>query len=276
MLKFFRGLLQKEMPELPTKEPGDEAIKETPLPEVTHDATSVIEPFEYFEAGGVPIFKPTMEQFQDFSGFIQKIEKYGRKAGIVKIIPPKEWSDSLTSPFEFLESIKVQKPIIQQVTGAGLPAGAYRALNMESRRSYSVQDWFRHCMSDEQREPQYDQVGELRMAALNTRKKRKSSIECDTDIQHYCTHNHYSNEYCEALETFYWKNITYTPPLYGADMMGSIFKDQGGSWNLNRLDNLLQKIPVAVPGVNTPYLYFGMWKATFAWHVVRSSFISHF
>ena len=23
----------------------------------------------------------------------------------------------------------------------------------------------------------------------------------------------------------------------------------------------------SLPGVNTPYLYFGMWRATFAWHV---------
>lgn len=39
------------------------------------------------------------------------------------------------------------------------------------------------------------------------------------------------------------------------------------AWNVNSLDNILNRIGVDLPGVNTPYLYFGMWKATFAWHV---------
>lgn len=32
-----------------------------------------------------------MNQFRSFKEFIQKIDKYGMKAGIVKVIPPKEW-----------------------------------------------------------------------------------------------------------------------------------------------------------------------------------------
>ena len=32
-----------------------------------------------------------MEQFQDFEKFINKINDYGMKAGIVKVIPPPEW-----------------------------------------------------------------------------------------------------------------------------------------------------------------------------------------
>ena len=32
-----------------------------------------------------------MNQFRSFKDFIQKIDKYGMKAGIVKVIPPKEW-----------------------------------------------------------------------------------------------------------------------------------------------------------------------------------------
>ena len=41
-------------------------------------------------------------------------------------------------------------------------------------------------------------------------------------------------------------------------------------WNLNQLDTILDAVAdtygVRIPGVNTAYLYFGMWKTTFAWH----------
>ena len=32
-----------------------------------------------------------MKQFESFKKFIDKIDKYGMKSGIVKVIPPKEW-----------------------------------------------------------------------------------------------------------------------------------------------------------------------------------------
>jgi hypothetical protein len=59
---------------------------------------------------GIPIFRPTMEEFevglvmkssalsrltglseQDFEAYMEKIDPWGRQAGIVKVIPPKEW-----------------------------------------------------------------------------------------------------------------------------------------------------------------------------------------
>ena len=32
-----------------------------------------------------------MEQFRSFPKLVDKIDKYGMKSGIVKVIPPKEW-----------------------------------------------------------------------------------------------------------------------------------------------------------------------------------------
>lgn len=44
-----------------------------------------------FATKGIPVFKPTMEEFQDFEDYMNKVECWGMKSGIVKIIPPKEW-----------------------------------------------------------------------------------------------------------------------------------------------------------------------------------------
>lgn len=40
---------------------------------------------------GIPVFKPTMEEFKDFEGYMNKIECWGAKSGIVKVVPPQEW-----------------------------------------------------------------------------------------------------------------------------------------------------------------------------------------
>ena len=50
-----------------------------------------IEPDHYWDGGNIPVFKPTMAQFKSFKKFIEKVDKYGMKSGIVKVIPPDEW-----------------------------------------------------------------------------------------------------------------------------------------------------------------------------------------
>lgn len=77
----------------------------------------------------------------------------------------------------------------------------------------------------------------------------------------------WSVERCSELETAYWKSLTFNNPMYGADMPGSLFDDSTESWNVAKLENLLDVLGQKVPGVNTAYLYLGMWKATFAWHL---------
>ena len=77
----------------------------------------------------------------------------------------------------------------------------------------------------------------------------------------------FTPERCHELEEVYWKTINYGTPMYGADMPGSLFDSSTESWNVAKLPNLLDVLGTNVPGVNTAYLYLGMWKATFAWHL---------
>lgn len=60
------------------------------------------------------------------------------------------------------------------------------------------------------------------------------------------------------------------PPLYGADVPGSLFDERLRGWNLKRLNSLLsttlESSGAAIPGVTQPYLYAGSWRSFFAWH----------
>lgn len=64
--------------------------------------------------------------------------------------------------------------------------------------------------------------------------------------------------------------MTFNPPLYGADISGSLYDADQDIWNINRLGTILDRVSneysVTIEGVNTAYLYFGMWKTSFCWH----------
>lgn len=79
-----------EMNENQQKENEDSELSDLEF----EDEDEEIFPDHYWDeanGGKIPVFKPTMEQFRDFQKFIDKIDKYGMKSGIVKVIPPKEW-----------------------------------------------------------------------------------------------------------------------------------------------------------------------------------------
>ena len=108
--------------------------------------------------------------------------------------------------------------------------------------------------------------------------KRKRSVsitaaaeEPDQDFKNFnyriSNLSDYTVERCKELERIYWKSLTFNSPMYGADMPGSLFDDRTEVWNVAKLDNLLCRIKKLIPGVNSAYLYLGMWKATFSWHV---------
>ncbi|KAL1935446.1 hypothetical protein VTP01DRAFT_4586 [Rhizomucor pusillus] len=272
-------------------------------------ALGKIQPSEYYDqsnGGAIPVFRPSMEEFKDFKAFMEAIDEYGKRSGIVKVIPPKEWKDNLPDIGEALKHVRVRNPIIQHIMGS---KGIYTQTNVEKRRPYTVEQWHNLCQQVEHRPPQIkteaarpapvtpssrkrfktDHSGPtMQPPSANTRskseavspgkKKREITMEelalahsdrpAPLSFDPHCPDKEkYTVQYCKELERIYWRNLTFTQPMYGADMAGTLFDKSVRSWNVNSLDNILNQIGIPLPGVNEPYLYFGMWKATFAWHV---------
>lgn len=211
--------------------------------------------------GGVPIFHPTMEQFEDFNRFIMEIDKWGMKAGIVKVVPPKEWHESLPALDEFVKGIKIKNPIVQHISGH---AGHFRQQNIEKQKSYNIAQW--KYLSEQ---PDY-QPPAKRGESRKDFKRRKNIPQDDSifeDFDYRFDDSEFTTERMDFLEKIYWKTIAYKEPMYGADMPGSLFDDKTRSWNVAKLDNLLNQLDIKIPGVNDAYLYCGLWKSTFAWHL---------
>ncbi|KAI0084382.1 hypothetical protein BDY19DRAFT_997737 [Irpex rosettiformis] len=112
---------------------------------------------------GIPVFKPTMEEFQDFEGYMNRVECWGNKSGIVKIIPPQEWRDSLPSVNPQLMDVKLKNPIEQQMMGR---AGLFRQQNIERRKFMSVREWSEFCAKEEMRAPSVAEI-DLHARATN-------------------------------------------------------------------------------------------------------------
>ncbi|EMD35808.1 hypothetical protein CERSUDRAFT_156544 [Gelatoporia subvermispora B] len=128
---------------------------------------------------GIPVFKPTMEEFQDFEAYMSRVECWGMRSGIVKVIPPKEWTDKLPSPLDQLGGVKLKSPIEQHMLGRG---GLFRQENVEKRRIMSMREWAELCAQEDLRAPGVDDIG-LHARATNgtakartrrTRRKRES------------------------------------------------------------------------------------------------------
>ncbi|KAH9814628.1 hypothetical protein DFH28DRAFT_970627 [Melampsora americana] len=95
-------------------------------------------------------------------------------------------------------------------------------------------------------------------------------VTCYDKLPYGARQSDYTVKACQIIEQEYWRTIgNGGEPMYGADTTGSLFDERTKHWNVANLDNLLNRLKLKkkIPGVTTPYLYFGAWRATFAWHV---------
>ncbi|XP_069818045.1 lysine-specific demethylase 4C isoform X1 [Dendropsophus ebraccatus] len=172
-------------------------------------------------------FRPTMEEFRDFNKYLVYMESKGaHRSGLAKVIPPKGWKPK--RHYDDIDDLVIPAPIQQMVTGQ---SGLFTQYNIQ-KKPMTVKEFRRLANSDK-----------------------------------YCTPRYMDYE---DLERKYWKNLTFVAPIYGADVNGSLYDEDIDEWNIARLNTILdvvgEECGISIEGVNTPYLYFGMWKTTFAWH----------
>uniref|UniRef100_A0A8C6T1W3 [histone H3]-trimethyl-L-lysine(9) demethylase n=1 Tax=Neogobius melanostomus TaxID=47308 RepID=A0A8C6T1W3_9GOBI len=184
-------------------------------------------PSQNHSSKGIMTFHPTVEEFTNFTRYIAYMESQGaHKAGLAKIVPPKEWKPRMS--YDNIDDLVIPAPIQQVVTGQ---SGLFTQYNIQ-KKAMSLREFRKIASSDKFCCPHYDDF--------------------------------------EDLERKYWKNVTFNPPIYGADVNGSLYDPNVKEWNICNLGSILDTVEsesgITIEGVNTPYLYFGMWKTTFAWH----------
>ncbi|KAM9914565.1 hypothetical protein OXX59_002272 [Metschnikowia pulcherrima] len=248
------------------------------------DPDLAVEPAYY--SGGVPVFEPTMAQFRDFYKYNKAINAYGMKSGIVKVIPPREWQADLEGMYtdENLSKIVIKNPIVQNMNVTAGYKGVYSCQNVERQRTYNISQWKglaqqasnmppahknnRRGSSPVKAETKHDTEPEERVHTRRRSRAKESPIINDVLRGDFnIDASEFTHDRCDELESLYWKSLGYAEPMYGADMLGSLFRDNIESWNVAKLPNLLDLMDERLPGVNDAYLYAGLWKATFSWHL---------
>lgn len=185
----------------------------------------------------IQTFYPTWEEFKDFNTYILQLEEMGaHEAGICKIVPPKEWCPRRNRDFsnKSIGDYFIKSPILQKISR--VREGAYVVTNVR-QPGLTVEEFRNEAMSEHYFPPVKDDM----------------SI---SDLEHF--------------ESKFWKGATYVHGIYGADVGLSLMDEDNDSWNIARLGSVLDyglaKMGVQIPGVNSAYCYFGMWKTVFPWH----------
>lgn len=178
-------------------------------------------------------FRPTYEEFKDLKTFLRKLEaSEAYKAGICRVVVPPDWEPRKTGYNPSDIDLTIPSPVRQNISCSQVD-GAFKTLADRNIPPINIEQYMKLATSDKYLTPPHDSY--------------------------------------EELEKLYWgENLDENKqaPIYGADVEQSITDPEVKYWNIKKLDSILTDVmEEQIPGVNTPYLYFGMWKATFSWHV---------
>lgn len=240
-------------------------LQQVKMQKLRHDPNLSVKPHHW--EGGIPVFCPSDQEFADFYSYNKAINKYGMQSGIVKVIPPRNWLKATQRCYtkETLDRIKIKNPITQHINGSS--NGVFAQQNIEKSRSYNIYQWKELSEKSNYQPPAQRSKSTDNAEKCKSRRSGKPHHHvCASEVTQVNS-DEFTAERCSELEKVYWKSLTYAEPLYGADVLGSLFNTNIKSWNVASLPNVLDLMDSKLPGVNDAYLYAGLWKATFSWHL---------
>ena len=177
-------------------------------------------------------FHPTMEELANFDDYVAFMETQGaHQAGIARIVPPKEWIARKAGYEPSDIDIMINNPVKQNIAKTPV-RGAFTTFAERSVPPFTLPEYRRLATSPK-----------------------------------YLTPSHSSYE---ELEKLYWEqnqDASSPPPIYGADIQTTLTDPDQPVFNMTKLPSLISDMTEQIPGINLPYVYIGMWKATFSWHV---------
>ncbi|GMI00657.1 hypothetical protein TrLO_g8491 [Triparma laevis f. longispina] len=252
---------------------------------------------------------PSLQSLEvGFESFIESIMgPESDKAGLARIsLPHKYWSkagishdESARGPSwqkgEHLGDMEIASPIKQAAAGKG---GVYE-FEMITHRKLTVAEF--RDIADKYKAEQLGKMqpqrgvlspsppSPLALEVSSTTSSSSSGVESESPpsspssgSSSLSPHNP-SDDELDEMGRHYWRSLgpMMNEPIYGADFEGSLYNGEAASgWNVDKLDTCLQLLMsdrndnVALPGVTSAYLYFGMWGATFAAHTEDMNLLS--
>lgn len=227
------------------------------------------------------VFRPTWEEFSNFSKYIEYMESKGAHlAGVVKVNYQHQHQFTITSMNVFVwRSSSFIQWLFVWISGystARICATENRLrfgqienhhtstnrANCERQTGSLSANQCAKATDDRQTIPWSGIVGTVSNTAT-FRLRRLREVVC---LAHTCIqlHHHYWLLYYDYWfihddhRRKYWKNITYVSPIYGADVAGTLTDSDVTSWNINNLGTILDYVNkdygISIAGVNTAYV----------------------
>ena len=207
-----------------------------------------------------PIYYPTIEEFADPLGYINKIRPDAEKYGICKIVPPKQWRPHCLVNLDNTKKFATKKQQIETLQeGQGFDEGKdYTIREYKEMADKFYSEW---CARE------YG-TSDMKLSAEMIVKEYWDMVETGTKRAVV--------EYGNDIDTLkYTSGFDYRPSGASgveADVSTMFTKDYyvRTGWNLNNLPfcdkSVLKYLDTPINGVNVPWLYIGMLFTSFCWH----------